>query len=335
MPESLGHYNILERIGAGGLGEVFRARDTSLGRTVALKVVPPDIAVDPARREEFLRDARAAAALSHPNIATLYEIGEDGDALFLVQEFVPGLSLTNVIAGRPLNPRRAVGLAIQIADALADAHAADIVHGDLKPDNVIVTPKGAAKILDFGLSAWTRGGAARRAAAMLAPVDAATVQATIAYLAPEQAIGERGGARADIFSSGAILFAMLTGQPPFAGATTDAMVMEIARAQPERVTTMIAGLPPELEPILSRALAKSLQQRYETAATMAAELRAVAAIFDERASAAAEAGKQGASMNLARRSRLWPWVLIAAAAGFAGAWFERDALMRLVELVRR
>lgn len=328
--DTLGHYAILERIGAGGLGEVFRARDTSLGRTVALKIVPPDIAGDPARREALVRDARAAATLSHPNIAALYEIGEEGDALFLVQEFVPGSPLAAVIAGRPLNPRRAVDLAIQIADALADAHAADLVHGDLKPDNVIVTPKGAAKILDWGLSAWTRGGAARRAAATLAQADAATVQGTLAFLAPEQAIGERGDARADVFSAGAILFAMLTGHPPFAGATTDAMVMEIARAQPERVTQMIAGLPPELEPILSRALAKSLGDRYETAATMAAELRAVAAIFDERASAAAERAAAGR----APRAPLWPWVLIAAAAGFAGAWFERDFLLRLLDLIR-
>src|SRR5215831_7567768 len=132
MLEQLGHYRILDRIGSGGMGEVYRARDTRLGRTVAIKVLPPDLADDPDRRERFLRDARAAAALSHPNIAALYEIGEENGQLYLVFEFVPGEPLSKIIAGRPLNPRRAVQFAAQIADALADAHAAGIVHRDIK-----------------------------------------------------------------------------------------------------------------------------------------------------------------------------------------------------------
>ena len=173
MFESLGHYKILDRIGAGGMGEVYRARDTRLGRTVALKVLDPHVAGDPERRARFLQDARAAAALSHPNIAALYEIGEDQGQLFLVFEFVPGETLKTVIGGRPLNPRRAIDLAVQIADALADAHAEGIVHRDIKPDNIIVTPKGNAKILDFGLAAWTTGGAEREHAA-----EAVTVTVT-------------------------------------------------------------------------------------------------------------------------------------------------------------
>src|SRR5215510_9302845 len=167
MLDHLAQYKILERIGAGGMGEVYRARDTRLGRTVAIKVLPAAVAGDLDRRERFLREARAAAALSHPNIAALYEIGQDGDHLFLVFEFVPGEPLSKVIGGRPLNPRRAIQFASQVADALADAHAAGIFHRDIKPDNIVITPKGNAKVLDFGLAKWTAGGAARDEAATL------------------------------------------------------------------------------------------------------------------------------------------------------------------------
>src|SRR5262252_1755195 len=193
MFESLGHYKILERIGAGGIGEVYRARDTRLGRTVAIKVLAADVADDPERRERFVREARATAALSHPNIAALYEIGEDQGQLFLVFEFVPGETLSHVIAGRPLNPRRAIEFATQIADALADAHAEGVVHRDLKPTNIIITPKDKAKILDFGLAAWTAGGAQRERAA--ADTTAGASLATVAYMSPEQALGEKGDQR--------------------------------------------------------------------------------------------------------------------------------------------
>src|SRR5436190_4580301 len=156
MIEALGHYRILDRIGSGGIGDVFRARDTRLGRTTAIKIVRDEIAADPDRRRQFLIDAQAAAALSHPNIAALYEIGEDGDRLYLVFEYVPGEPLARVIAGQPLHPRRALDLGAQIADALAEVHAHSIVHGDVRPANIIITPKEKAKILDAGLTAWTR-----------------------------------------------------------------------------------------------------------------------------------------------------------------------------------
>src|SRR5256885_6971555 len=147
MIETFGQYKILARIGAGGMGEVYRARDTRHGRTVAIRVLPADLAGDHERRERLMREARASAALSHPNIAALYEVGEDQGHVFLAFEFVPGEPLSAVIGGRPLNRRRAVDLAVQIADALAEAHGAGIVHRDIKPGNIIVTPKGAAKIL--------------------------------------------------------------------------------------------------------------------------------------------------------------------------------------------
>ena len=189
MIESLGHYKILEPIGAGGLGDVYRARDTRLGRTVAIKVPGAGLQAGGDAREALLRDARVASTLSHPNIAALYEIGDDGGRLFLVFEFVPGELLKRVIEGRPLNVRRAVDLATQMADALAEAHALEIVHGDLTPDTVMVTPKGNAKILDFGLVRWKK----------------TTTGLTGA-----------GGSdhRSDIEALGALLFEMVTGRQP-------------------------------------------------------------------------------------------------------------------------
>jgi serine/threonine protein kinase len=243
MFDTLAHYRILDRIGAGGA--VYRARDTRLGRTVAIKVLADAVAQDPERRDRFLRDARATAALSHPNIAALYEIGEDRGHLFLAFEFVPGDTLAAVIGGRPMNPRRALTLGAQLADAIADAHAAGIVHRDLKPANVIVTPKGNAKILDFGL---------------------ATDVAAGAYMSPEQTLGQTVDHRTDIFSLGVVLFEMVTGTLPPAPAPSS-----INRAVPR-----------ELDAVIARALARKPDDRYESAAAVAAEVRSVVAGLDAR-----------------------------------------------------
>jgi serine/threonine protein kinase len=158
MTDTIGHYKLLDRIGSGGIGDLFRARDTKVGRTVALKIVSSDIASDTQRRQQFLDDAAPLTALSHPSIASVYEVGDDNGVLFLAMEFVPGETLQRVIAGRGLNARRAMDYAIQMADALAEAHAVGIVHGHLTTANVIVTPKGTVKILEFGLGPWTRSG---------------------------------------------------------------------------------------------------------------------------------------------------------------------------------
>jgi eukaryotic-like serine/threonine-protein kinase len=245
MLESLGHYKILDRIGAGGIGEIYRARDTRLGRTVAIEVLSPDISRHAGRRERFLQDARASAVLSHPNIAALYEVGQEKDVTYLVCEFVPGEPLTTLVAGRSLNPRRAVDLAIQLADALADAHAEGIAHRNLKSSTITVTPKDKTKILDFGLAAWTRR-----------PTP--------------QAPSEDADYRADILALGAILFEMLTGKLP-SGA-----------GKPTSPSSMNSSVPRELDPIAVKALRKSPDESYESAATLAAELRSVAAILDVR-----------------------------------------------------
>ena len=333
MFESLGHYKILDRIGAGGMGEVFRARDTRLGRTVAIKVVGAQVAGDPARRERFLKEAHAAAALSHPNIAALYEIGEDQGQLFLVCEFVPGENLKTVIGGRPLNPRRAIDLAVQIADALADAQAEGIVHRDIKPANIIVTPKGNAKILDFGLATWTTGGAEREHAAEAVTVmvtTPGTMQGTVAYMSPEQALGEQLDHRTDIFSLGIVLFEMLTGKLPFSGATSTALALQIVQALAPLPSSVNRSLPVELDPIVSRALAKSLDQRYGSAVTLSAELRSVGAILDVRSDAAAPASLQAVVHQPRRRGAAgWIILLIVLAALIAAAWFQRDSIERL------
>lgn len=245
MIETLGHYRILESIGQGRMGDLYRARDTRLGRTVAIRVLAPSISGDAGRRARCLADARAAAAVSHPNIAALYEAGEDAGVPFLASEFVTGQTLKSIVAGRPLNPRRAIDFAIQVGDALADGHAADLVHGGLHSGNVIITPKGSAKILDFGLAAWTDGGAGR--------TDAASFDH-----------------QTDILSLGAMLFEMLLGKPP-------STVRTLSAINPD--------LPRELDPILLKATARGKGVRYESAAALAAELRSVAAIVDARSEA--------------------------------------------------
>jgi serine/threonine-protein kinase len=289
--ETLGHYRLLERIGGGAMGELFRARDMRHGRTVAVRIVAEGILNEAARRERFLRDARAATALSHPNIATLFEIGDDQGHHFLVSEFVPGETLRNAIAGRPLNARRAIEYGTQLADAVAEGHAEGILHGDLKPENIIITPKGNAKVLDFGFAAWTGGGAARDrmagVAGSAAPLYGEMLGRTVPYMAPEQARGESTDWQSDIFSLGVVLFEMLTGRVPFTAPTPAAVAAQLAQSDAPPPSALNPALPAELDPIVSRMLARELERRYQSAAPVAAELRAVAAILDVRTGSAA------------------------------------------------
>jgi len=331
MLETLGHYRILDRIGAGGMGEVYRARDTRLGRTVAIKVLASGVASDLERRELFLREARATGLLSHPNIAALYEIGEDQGLLYLVFEFVPGETLRTTSAGRPLNPRRALDFAIQIADALADAHAEGIVHRDIKPDNIIVTPKGNAKILDFGLAAWTSGGAEREQAARAVKMMAGggTMLSTVAYMSPEQALGEQVDARTDIFSLGIVLFEMLTGRLPFTATTSTELALQIVKAPPPVPSSVNPQVPKELNAIVRKALTKSMDRRYEAAATLAAELRAVAAILDVR-SATIEPPNMAETMAPRRSYAGWIALVLVLAALAALAWWQRQSIERVL-----
>ena len=285
MIDALGQYKILELAGAGTLGEVYRARDNRVGRTVAITVVTDQIASNPGLREEFLRQARAAAALSHPNIVTLYEVGDDDDGgLYLIYEFVEGQTLKTIIAGRPLNVRRAVDLAGQIAEALAEAHAADLVHGAMTADTIVVTPKGHAKIRDFGLATFSQAATATAGASTRAPDDPNV------YLA-------------DFFSLGVILFEMLTGSAPVPGAGVPSAINR--------------SLPREIDPIVAKALGKS--GGYESAATLAAELRAVGAMLDVRQDAHEAASP--VKMSPRRSYSGWIVLVLALAAVAATAWW--------------
>jgi TolB-like protein len=315
----LGHYNVLERIGAGGLGEVYRARDTKLGRTVAIKVLPDAIAADPDRRERFLREARATAALSHPNVAMLFDVGEEGDRIYLVFEYVAGRTLGAAIAGRPLPPRLAIDIAVQIADALADAHVAGIVHRDIKPDNVMITPKEKAKVLDLGLARWTEGGLARAQAPTATQTVPGAILGTLAYMSPEQALGQQFDGRSDIFSLGVVLYEMLTGGNPFAAGSPTAVLLNITQKSQPPPSTANAGVPRELDPILAKMLAKNPYDRYESAASLAAELRSVAAMLDIRSG---EAEPRAVSIGRKRGRLSWRPVVATAAVLLLGiaAW---------------
>jgi eukaryotic-like serine/threonine-protein kinase len=300
MPDAIAHYKILGHLGAGGLGEVYRARDTRLGRTVAVKVLPAALSGDPDRVRELLNVARTTSTLSHPNITALFEIGEDGDQRFLVFEFVQGEPLGSLVDGRALNVRRAVEFAIQLADAIAEAQAADIAHGDVRPGTVVVTSKDRLKFMNFGLAAFTAGGAARRA---LAP-DMRP------YLSPDETAGRPADTRSDIFSLGAVLFEMLTGRQ---------------RGQGLAPSSINRAVPPELDRIVGLMLAGNVEQRYHSAATVAAELRSIAAILDVRATAAEAAFEPPRSRRRQRRTGMIVTIglLLLLAAIAAWLWQQK------------
>jgi serine/threonine-protein kinase len=280
-PQTIGHYNLLERIGAGALGEVYRARDTKVGRTVALKLVPDAVFTPALPREAFLQDAGAAMVLSHPNIAALFDVGEREGGCYLAYEFASGVTLARESAGRAVHPRRAVELAVQIADALADGHAHGIVHGDVRPDTIFVTQKGSAKLLEFGLSRWTGGGRTRaRAAAAPESLGAETIP-VVSYMSPEQAIGGTVDPRTDVFSLGVVLYEMLAGRNPFAAPTPAQTVLNVISA-PVPTPAAAAGSA-DFENVISRAVAKEIDRRPQSAAALSAELRSVGAILDIRA----------------------------------------------------
>ncbi len=279
---SIAHYNLLELIGREAIGEVYRARDTKVGRTVAVKILYPELVADDTRRVALFDEARLAAKLSHPNIAALFEASEADGVSYFAYEFAVGAPLREEMAGRPMNPTRAVELCIQMADALADGHAAGILHGDLRPETVGVTAKGSAKLLDFGMWRWTRGGLVRRTAASapdsLPPEDIAIVS----YMAPEQALGGEADGRADLFSLGILLFEMLTGRNPFAAPTVSETVMNVIRVTPPPPSSIQEGVPQELDAIVARALSKDLSQRYQSAASLSADLRSVVPALQTR-----------------------------------------------------
>jgi Tol biopolymer transport system component len=316
----LGPYEILSPLGAGGMGEVYRASDPRLGRDVAIKVLPASFSADPDRLHRFEQEARAAGILNHPNITAVYDIGQHDGAPYVVQELLEGETLRSALAGGKLSQRKAIDYALQIAHGLAEAHEKGIVHRDLKPENLFVTKDGRVKILDFGLAKLTHqeeGGQATNLPTAAAGTEPGVVMGTLGYMSPEQVKGKSADARSDIFSFGAILYEMLSGQRAFHGDSAAETMSAILREEPPDLTVTNQSISPGLERIVRHSIEKNPEQRFHSAHDVAFDLEALSGTSGTSSSAMALSMGKPAP----RIGRFWLAGLVAAALGaglFAG-----------------
>jgi serine/threonine protein kinase len=316
----IAHYHVGEKLGEGGMGAVFKARDTHLDRFVALKILPADRVSDPDRRRRFVLEARAASALNHPNIVTIHDVTSDGDVHFIAMEFVDGRTLSELVSVRRLPMREVLAYAIQIADALATAHAAGIVHRDLKPANLMVTESGSIKVLDFGLAKLTedaRLSVATVEAATMSGADRllsgiATIVGTAGYMSPEQVEGRKVDARSDIFAFGAVLYEMTTGRRAFIRDSMVATLSAVLQEHPPAASDIVPGIPRGMARLIARCLEKNPDQRFQHMADVRIALQ------DLREDLDAGAPASTARVTAGRR-RFVPWLVAAALVGTAAA----------------